>query len=182
PALLFRLLNDDDFKMKTHRFWIFITVFISLTVILGYASTVQMSQSQAESLVQSVQNIKPTQVGIFENNIRVALIEFIPIIGPAFGAISSYETGLVISATGQVPNARATGLESVIILLLTPIFWLEFFCYSLAVEESISIIISIKNKNLLTKEWKWILGSIVVVVAVLFVSAGIEVAMINFVR
>ena len=168
--------------MNPHRLGIYIAVFVSLTVILGYASTVPMSQSEAGSLVQTVQGIKPTQVGIFENNIQVALIEFIPIVGPIFGVISAYSTGLVISATGQVPGATTTGVEAFVFLLLTPIFWLEFFCYSLAVEESISIIISIRNRTLLTNEWKWAVGSIVTVVAVLFVSAGLEVSMINFIK
>jgi hypothetical protein len=141
-----------------------------------------MNQSQAQSLVQQVQSIQPTTIGIYENNVQVALTEFVPLIGPAYGAISAYETGLAISATGQVSGATTTGLEAFFFLLLTPIFWLEFSCYSLAVEESISILISIKARDLLTEEWKWLLGSMLFVASVLFVSARFEASLIDFLK
>jgi hypothetical protein len=166
--------------MKSHRLAIYIAVFAAQMVILGFASTVPMNQSQAESLVQSIQGIQPTQVGIFENNVRVSLLEIIPGFGPVFGGLVTYDTGLVISATGQVPNATTTGLEALLFLIVTPIFWLEFFCYSLSIEESISIIVSLRNRTFRVLEWKWLLGTIATVIVVLFVSAGIEVQLIHF--
>ncbi len=169
--------------MKTStRVGIYIAVFISLTIILGYASTAPMGQTQAQNLVGEVQAISPTTFVIYDNNLRIALIEFVPILGPVYGAISSYDTGLVLSATGQVPNATTTGLFAFVITILTPIFWLEFSCYTLAVEESIAILVSIKNRDLPTREWKWLVCSLLFVAAVLFVSARLEVAMINFLK
>jgi hypothetical protein len=168
--------------MKTSsRVGLYIIVFILLTGLTGYASTLSMSQSQAQALNQQVQNIPRTTLGIYENNAQVALIEFVPVLGPVYGVISTYDTGLAISAMGQVPGAATSGIVGFILLLFTPVFWLEFCCYTLAVEESIAILVSLRNRDLLTREWKWILASILFVVSVLFDSARLEIAMIHFI-
>jgi hypothetical protein len=166
----------------SQRAALYIAVFVALTGILGYASTVSMSQSEATSLYQQISSISPTTLVIYENNIKVALVEFVPGLGPIYGVLSAYDTGLVIAATGQVPNATTTGLEGFIFLLFTPIFWMEFSCYSLAVEESIAIIVSLVKKDFLKEEWKWFLGSILFVAAVLLISARLESSMINFLK
>jgi uncharacterized membrane protein SpoIIM required for sporulation len=166
----------------SRRLGIYIAVFVVLTVIMGYASTVSMPQSEAISLYQQISSISPTTLGIYENNIKVALIEFVPGFGPIYGVLSAYDTGLIVSATGQIPNATTTGPESFVILLLTPIFWMEFSCYALAVEESISIIVSLVKKDFLKEEWKWLFGSLLFVAAVLLISARLESSMINFLK
>jgi hypothetical protein len=73
-------------------------------------------------------------------------------------------------------------LELFLALLLTPIYWIEFSCYSLAVEESIALIISFWKKDFRTTEWKWLVVSILFVVATLFVSARLEVQLINLAK
>jgi hypothetical protein len=169
-------------KTKT-RAILFIAVFITLSVILAYSSTVVLSQSDAQSMTQGVEGLNDTVPAIFRNNVQIALLEFIPGFGPAFGAYSSYDTGLAIAAIAQsTPNMSISGLELFLILLITPIFWIEFACYSLAVEESVAIIISFKNRDFRSREWKWIIGSILFVAATLFVSARLEVEMINLVK
>lgn len=168
---------------ERNRVLIFLVVFIILTIILAYGSSVSLSQSEAQSLSQGVQAIPQTTLGIFRNNVQIALIEFIPGFGPAYGAYITNTTGVVLAAISQAnPTARISGLESLVILMLTPIFWLEFFCYSLAIEESIAIIISFVKRDFLTREWKWLVGSVLTVVVVLFVSARLEVTLINFLK
>ncbi len=106
-----------------------------------------------------------------------------PIFGLAYGAFASYSTGLAIVALAQSNSGSGlSGLDLFLILLITPIFWIEFTCYSLAVEESISFIISLKNRDFRKSEWRWLIGSIVFVVATLFVSAGLEVDLINLIK
>jgi hypothetical protein len=169
-------------KTKT-RAILFIAVFITLSIILAYSSTVVLSQSDAQSTTQGVEGLNDTVPAIFRNNVQIALLEFIPGFGPAFGAYSSYDTGLAIAGIAQsTPNLSISGLELFLILLITPIFWIEFACYSLAVEESVAIIISFKNRDFRSREWKWIICSILFVVATLFVSAKLEVEMINLVK
>lgn len=169
-------------KTKT-RAAIFVVVFIILSVILVYASSVPLSSADAQSLSTGVYSIKATTVGIFQNNVQIALLEFIPVFGPAFGGYASYSTGLAISALAQTNSGSGlSGPELFFILMLTPIYWLEFSCYSLAVEESISVMVSFKNRDFKTREWKWLLASVIFVVTTLFVSAGLEFDLINFIK
>jgi len=165
------------------RVAIFVLVFVILSGILAYSSSIVLSSSDAQAISQGMQGIKDTVVGIFENNVQIALAEFIPGFGPAFGAYSSYDTGLALAALAESnPSSGVSGPLLFFVLLLTPIYWIEFTCYSLAVEESISLIISLKNREFRTAEWKWLLGSVLFVVAALFVSAGLEVDLINFLK
>lgn len=167
--------------MKTrNRVLIFLIVFVILTSILAYASSVQLSPSDAQSLSQGVKGIKGTVLGIFQNNVQIALIEFIPGIGPAMGVYSSYDTGLAIAALAETsPTAGVSGPLLLLILLFTPIFWIEFTCYSLAVEESIALVVSFRNHDFRSSEWKWLVATVIFVVATLFVSARLEVNMIS---
>ena len=81
-----------------------------------------LSSSDTQSISQGVQGIKDTVVGIFENNVMIALAEFIPGFGPAFGVYSSYDTGLALAALAQSnPSTGVSGLELFFVLLLTPI-------------------------------------------------------------
>jgi hypothetical protein len=170
--------------MKTRtRAIIFIIAFITLSAILAYSSSIQLSQSDAQSLSQGVEEISGTVLGIFENNVQIALVEFVPGFGPAFGAYSSYNTGLALAALAQSNSTFGiSGFELFLVLLLTPIFWIEFACYSLAVEESLAVIVSFKNRDFRTREWKWLVYSILFVVVTLFVSARLEVDLINFLK
>lgn len=167
--------------MKTRtRVIIFLVTFVVLSAILAVASSTVLSASESQSLSQSVEGIKGTVLGIFQNNVQIALLEFVPGFGPAFGAYSSYDTGLALAALAQSnPTTGLSGPELFFILLLTPIYWIEFTCYSVAVEESISLIVSFRNRDFRTVEWKWLVVSVVFVVATLFVSAKLEVDLIN---
>jgi hypothetical protein len=172
-----------------NRLLIFVIVFFILSGVLVYSSSVQISQSQAQSLNQQVQSIKVTTFGIYQNNLLIALFEFVPVLGPAFAVYTTYNTGLVASASAQMANDSVTGPEATIVTMLTPIFWLEFFCYSLAVEESIVIVItgvqSLRSgfsgkRQWRWPEWRWLAGSIIAVVVILLVSAQIEVQLVHF--
>ncbi len=170
--------------MKTrNRVSIFVLVFIILSAVFAYSSTIHLTNSEAQSLSNGVEGIKATTIAIFENNVEIALLEFVPGFGPAFGAYTSYNTGLATAALAQTnPSSGLSGIELFLFLLLTPIYWMEFTCYSLAVEESIALIVSARNRDFKTSEWKWLVGSVLFVAALLFVSAGVEVGLINFIK
>jgi hypothetical protein len=167
-----------------NRAIIFAIVFFVLSAILGYASTIPLSAADALSLTQSAKSIDESVLGIFKNNVQIAFLEFIPGFGPGFSVYSSYDTGIVLAALAQSNQSSTgvTGLELFLAMLLTPIYWIEFTCYSVAVEESIALIISFRKKDFQTSEWKWLVGSIFFAVATLFVSARLEVQLINFAK
>ena len=166
-----------------NRAIIVVIVFLVLSGILAYSSTIQLSPADAQSLTQSAKSIDESVLGIFKNNVQIALLEFIPGFGTGFSAYTSYDTGLVLAAIAQSnQTSNITGLELFLALLLTPIYWIEFSCYSLAVEESIAVIISFPKKDFRTTEWKWLVASVLFVVATLFVSARLEVQLINLAK
>lgn len=166
-------------KIST-RATIFLVSFLVLTVVLALASTTKLSPQEATQLNQTVTAIKPTTLGIFFNNVRIDLIEFVPILGPAFGVYVSYSTGLVIAAIAQSsPVQGIGGFEAFLVLLITPIYWMEFFSYSLAIEESVALVISARSRQMLRGEIKWLIGSILLAVAVLFVSAHLEASLVS---
>jgi hypothetical protein len=72
---------------------------------------------------------------IFGNNFIIALIMFVPVLGPIVGFYALFNTGVVVSAI-----ATAEGYPVFLVffsLVLTPVFWLEFAAYSIAISESI---------------------------------------------
>jgi hypothetical protein len=161
------------------RVSIFIAAFVILSVVTAYASTAELSLSDAKSLTQRIAGISPTTLSIFFNNARVDLAEFVPLFGPAFGVYVSYNTGLVIAAIAETSSLPVSGLEAFLSLVLTPIFWMEFFAYSLAVEESVALVASARSRLLFRTELKWLAGSMLLALAVLFVSAHLEASLVN---
>jgi hypothetical protein len=182
-------LSGPEGRVRGHlslrgRGLILLVAFLILSSAFAYASTVTLGRSAAQSRASQLNGITPSTTGIFLNNVLIALLEFVPILGPAFAVYASYSTGLTLAAEAQTnasyQQLHVTGLDLFFFLLITPIYWLEFFCYSLAVEESVALVVSFRNRDLLTLEWKWLLASVVAVVAVLLVSARLEVLFITF--
>ena len=170
-------------KVST-RVFIFVAAFVALSVVVAYASTLTLPPGEASSISSQTQSLPSTTKGIFLNNVQIALTEFIPVYGPVFGILVSYDTGVATAALSQAnPQAHLSGLELFLFLILTPIYWLEFFSYSLAVEESIAVVIwialSVKNRSLDKTELKWLVGSILAVVIVLFFSARLESSLVG---
>jgi len=72
---------------------------------------------------------------IFGNNLFICLLMFIPIIGPAAGLFVLFNTGTVVGAIA-ISSGFSPAL-AFIALAITPVFWLEFISYSIAMAESV---------------------------------------------
>jgi stage II sporulation SpoM-like protein len=82
---------------------------------------------------------------IFLNNFSICLVMFIPIIGPIIGFFILFDTGYALSAIAQVQ-----GVPSLLLIfaeLLTPVFWIEFIAYSIAISESIWLLRRLLQKR-----------------------------------
>jgi len=140
------LILDFSFwtKASTRRKRIYTAIFIFavafILTVIGSLVPVSSQQAQQTSkqLNQTVNQHKANGTlpeYIFLNNFSICLVMFIPIIGPVFGFIVLFDTGFAISAIAQVQ-----GVPSLLLIfaeLLTPVFWIEFIAYSLAISESI---------------------------------------------
>jgi hypothetical protein len=104
---------------------------------------------------------------------------FVPVLGVVLGLTILFNTGVALGAIASVQGYPVwIGLLS---LMLTPVFWLEFTAYSIAIAESIWLV-----RRLLKFKWPIIrhelrnaLIFIGICAGILIVGAIVEVLLIN---
>ncbi len=72
---------------------------------------------------------------IFGNNLLHTLIMFVPFIGPFWGGFVLFNTGTIIAVFGIAEGVPP--ILAFLVLFLTPVFWLEFGVYSVAMAQSV---------------------------------------------
>lgn len=127
-------------------------VLVAIVIITSFGTLVPVSPEEATNIENEVNQTITSleQIGglvpyIFGNNLMIALIMFVPILGPIFG-------GYVLFNTGTVVAARATALGypptlTFLSLFLTPVAWLEFIAYSTAIASSVWLAVRIFQRN-----------------------------------
>ncbi len=127
---------------RNKRLITIIVVFIASAVAMGLSTLTPMSQQDAEStfnqLNQTVTTLKDNGgilQFIFGNNLMITVMMFIPFIGPLIGFYVFYNTGAVIGA--QSVHYGLHPLIGFASLWLTPIAWLEIAAYSTAMAASL---------------------------------------------
>ena len=139
-----------------------------------------LSSSDAESIrsdfLIEVEDID--EVGIFFNNIAVALGMFIPGVGVGLGIYSGVSTGVVYNAFAQVNPELLQ--SSPLALFATPFGLLEVLAYGLAMSRSGMLVAQlVKNR----KDWKrftlFTLVEIGIVIAALVAGSLIEAQLIE---
>jgi len=119
-----------------------IAIFVIALIVTIIGSLVPVDAQEASQINDNL-NQTVTSLGeegvltqfIFGNNFIICLLMFIPIIGPLLGFYALFNTGMVVSAI-----ATAEGYPLFLVffsLFLTPVFWLEFAAYSIAISESV---------------------------------------------
>lgn len=94
----------------------------------------QISDELNQTTTMATQGGMLTQY-ILGNNFLICLIMFIPVLGPIFGLFVLFNTGMAVSAIALVE-----GYPSILVLfalVVTPVFWLEFIAYSVAMAGSV---------------------------------------------
>jgi uncharacterized membrane protein SpoIIM required for sporulation len=84
---------------------------------------------------------------LFENNFfLVDLVMFIPIVGPIWGSLAMYNTGLAVSAESTNTTLDPGHWSATLLILaefISPHAWLEFIAYATAFAASIWLLLSI---------------------------------------
>jgi hypothetical protein len=169
-------------SIQRKRIYSFLLVFLVAVLAMVAGSFATLSQSQAESvsnnlnqtLTQHRANNDLTQY-IFLNNFMICLLMFIPIAGAGLGLIILYDTGVALSAISTLQGYPP--YIAILSLMATPVFWLEFAAYSIAMAESIWLF-----RRLLRKQWwelKWTAIFIGLCALILIIGAIVEVLIIN---
>ena len=112
--------------------------FGAIAFLLAYSggAEVDINKKEAENVkgefIKKIEGID--QNGIFINNVMIALVMFIPIVGIGLGIFSGFSTGLVFSALAETSSY----LQNVppLAILFTPFGIMEVFAYGLAISRS----------------------------------------------
>ncbi|HSV50056.1 MAG TPA: stage II sporulation protein M [Candidatus Acidoferrales bacterium] len=167
---------------KKERLYSILLVFIVAFSAMVIGSFAMVGHNQAKNISNNLNQTLSEHLTdndlaeyIFLNNFQILLLMFIPLVGAGLGLIILYETGVVLSALATVHGYPA--YIAVLTLLTTPVFWLEFAAYSIAMAESIWIF-----RCLLRRRWgelKWFALSIGLCTLLLIIGAYVEVYLIH---
>ena len=152
----------------------FIVTVIGSAVPLSHQDAYTISQGLNETLKQNKANNTLTEY-IFINNFSICLLMFVPVVGAALGMFILFDTGIAIGAISAIQGYPA--YIAIISQLITPVFWLEFAAYSIAMAESIWLF-----RRLMQRRWhrlKWTGIFIAICAGLLAVGAVVEVWIIT---
>lgn len=182
------ILNLDIWRKaspRRKRIYSTIAIFVFAVIITIIGSLVPVDAQEANQINDAL-NQTVTTLGdegvltqfVFGNNFIICVLMFIPILGPLFGFYALFNTGIAISA---IATAEGYPLSLVLLsLVLTPVFWLEFVAYSIAIAESIWLFRRILQGR--SRGWRELktAGFLVSICAVLLLlGAVVEVALIS---
>lgn len=165
------------FRKRVFFFFLGMLFFLSVFYI-GYS--VKMDESFSKELSKNFIN----QLGsvdefrILINNLKIALVMFIPIIGIIMGAISGFSTGLVFNSMIDMHGGSVT-YSNPLMIFLTPFGFLELASYGLAISRSGILIIEILKKQFVKNSIIYLMIEISLVSGLLLVGAIIEWMMIK---
>jgi len=127
---------------RRKRIYSIIAVMIVAVIVTVIGSLVPVDAQQARQISDELNQTitTATQSGsmvqyIFGNNFLICLMMFIPIVGPLLGLYALFNTGTAVSAIATTQGVPA--IFAFIVLVITPVFWLEFAAYSTAMAESV---------------------------------------------
>ncbi len=154
--------------------WLFLMNLLFVIIIIAIGSSSSLNTSEGEEILESFESNLPdiATTPIFINNFLIAVIMFIPFLGPLMGTIILHTTGVVIAATAMSVNL--SGVWLLLGLLIFPFAWLEFISYSIAITQSIFLVIGLlrsRFKNELFRTAFLILTVFVMLFAAAFIEA-----------
>lgn len=184
----------NSLSPRRKRIYFFSAVFIIgflLTVIGSFIpvppAEAKMISDQLNQTLNEGRSTNTLPQAIFMNNFLICLLMFVPVLGFAAGMFILFETGLALSAIASIQGYPS--FLAIISLVITPVFWLEFAAYALAMTESIWLFrrfmqaASSKEphhwRNILGRELKWTAIFIGVCAGLLAFGAFVETWLIN---
>jgi uncharacterized membrane protein SpoIIM required for sporulation len=163
------------FKNRLVFFFIAMLFFLSI-FYLGFSFRMDESFSKelSKNFINQISDID--EFGIFLNNLKIALVMFIPVIGLVMGTISGFSTGLVFNS---IMNLSDVTYSNPLVIFLTPFGILELASYGLAISRGSILFFEILKKKFTKKSLFYLLIEVALVSGMLFVGAIIEWMMIE---
>ena len=143
---------------------------------LGFSIKIDKSFSEelSKNFIEQIQDINET--GIFLNNLKIALVMFIPMAGIVIGGFSAFSTGLIFNSITNLSNVQ---YPNPLIVFLTPFGILELVSYGIALSRGGIFLYEISKRRISKKSIAHLLAEIVLVSIMLFIGALIEWNMIE---
>lgn len=163
------------FKKRLVFFFIAMLFFLSI-FYLGFSFKMDESFSKelSKNFIEQISDID--EFGIFLNNLKIALVMFIPVIGLVMGTISGFSTGLVFNS---IMNLSGVTYSNPLVIFLTPFGILELVSYGLAISRGCILFFELLKKKFTKKSLFYLLIEVALVSGMLLVGAIIEWMMIE---
>jgi uncharacterized membrane protein SpoIIM required for sporulation len=169
-------------KVATIVFLIEMVLFVAIISVPFFSGEQQAYSDSANQIASKLSGVSPLgQVAeIFGNNMKVALIEFIPGFGAFFFGASIYETARITQAIALTTTFPAQVL--VVILFLLPHSWIELPAYAISTTEGLLLLYSAarwfakREPGRMRMEAGQFLFSVLLVTVTLIVAAVFEVS------
>jgi len=163
------------FKKRLAFFFIAMLFFLSIFYIgFSFRMDESFSKELSKNFINQISDID--EFGIFLNNLKIALVMFIPVIGLVMGTISGFSTGLEVNS---VMNLSDVEHSNPLVIFLTPFGILELVSYGLAISREFNLFFEILKKKFTKKSLFYLLIEVALVSGMLFVGAIIEWMMIE---
>ena len=163
------------FKNRLVFFFIAMLFFLGIFYLgFSFRTDESFSKELSKNFINQITDID--EFGIFLNNLKIALVMFIPVIGLVMGTISGFSTGLVFNS---IMNLSDVTYSNPLVIFLTPFGILELAAYGLAISRSCILFFEILKKKFTKKSLFYLLIEVALVSGMLFVGAIIEWMMIE---
>ena len=171
------LLRRWRVLLLSSMFVIELAIFFVAMAIPVDSGTQQELLKQADEILGNASNPTPNQVFtlILGNNIRVALLEVVPVIGPIIFVLSIFTTGQVIQAVA-ISNGLPVGIYG-LLLFIFPFALVELAAYATAVGSGAMLLIALIRRRLV-RELRVLALELILVVSLLLAAAAMETAAI----
>ena len=169
------------YSYKRKRILSVIIILIIALIVTASGLLVSINLEEAEAINKNLNqtiNYLTEEGGIvqfiFGNNFMICLLMFIPIIGPIIGFYALFNTGIVINAIAIVEGYPTSLVFTA--LFLTPVAWIEYIAYSIAISESVWLFRRFTQKR--GRSWLKITSIFISICAALLVLGAIVEAII----
>ncbi len=150
---MFERINDiaEFIRKMEWREWrrVFLLFLFLIIIVIATGSSMPLNEEEASVFLELMESglPEPGIQTIFTHNFAIAALMFTPAYGLLVGVITSYNTGLAIAAIGLSINF--SGILLLLTMFLLPFTWLEFISYSIAMTQSVYLIIALVRRNII---------------------------------
>lgn len=171
-------------KLIMERLKLALIIMVILIILLMAGAFFPMSDEEGKMIEENIERLGEgnLELGIFSNNMLVALLGIIPFAGPPLAGYIVFNTGRFLGwasiQTGIPANLMIAMM--ILIILLTGYGILELLGYGVAIAESITMShIILRRRGLLRGELKMLLIAIAISALLLAIAAVIEAALVK---